>query len=84
MGRNQKRNKKEKIETGSRKVNSAVKGEQCVRGNFVTLLSTSSLLLVSASLFFLFLTYSSEFDSNSSCLDRLNNFDKNRLRKLQH
>ena len=51
--------------------------------NFATLLSASSLLFVSTSLFFWFLTYSSEFDSNSSGLDRLDNFGINSLQKLQ-
>ena len=86
MGSKPKSDKRVKKVKRHRKVNSAVKGEQWCRRqfrnlrnfagckNFATLLSTSSLIMVSASLFFWFLTCSSEFDSNSLCLDRLNNF----------
>ena len=38
----------------------------------------------SALLSFLSLIYNAKFDSNSSCLDRLNNFGINSLQKLQN
>ena len=41
-------------------------------------------LAFSALLSFLSLIYNAEFDSNSSCLDRLNNFGINNLQKLQN
>ena len=50
----------------------------------VPLLPTSFFLLFSALLASLSLIYDVEFDSNSSCLDRLNNFGKISSQKLQN
>ena len=50
----------------------------------VPLLPTSFFLLFSALLSSLSLIYDVEFDSNSSCLDRLNNFGKISSQKLQN
>ena len=44
----------------------------------------SNFLVFSALLSFWSLTCNAEFDSNSSCLDRLNNFGTNSLQKLQN
>ena len=44
----------------------------------------SSFLAFSALLSFLSLICNTEFDSNSSCLDRLDNFGINSLQKLQN
>ena len=96
MGSKPKRDKIVKKIKRRRKVNNGVKDEQWRRRqfcnlrnfagceNFAALLSASSLLLVSASLFFWFLTYSFEFDLNSSCLDPLHNFGINSLQNLRN
>ena len=54
--------------------------------NFVTLQNfcCGLFLMFSASLSFWLLIYNAEFNSNSSCLDRLNNFGVNSLKKLQN
>ena len=47
-------------------------------------LRCSNFLVFSALLSLWFLICNAEFDSNSSCLDRLNNFGINSLQKLQN
>ena len=84
MGSKPKSDKRAKKVKRRRKVNSVVKGEQWHRRQFHSPAFASSLLLVSASLFFWFLTCSFEFDSNSLCLDRLSNFGIISLEKLQN
>ena len=96
MGSKPKSHKRVKKVKRCRKVNSAMKGEQLRMRqfrnlqkftgyeNFAAQLFASFLLLVFASLLFWFLTYGSEFDSNSSCLDRFNNFSIISLKKLQN
>ena len=83
MGKNQKKNAnrahRQKAGTGSRMnsvraVNSAA-GTKFRRFHF---------LLFSAILSSLFLIYNAEFDSNSSCLDRLNNFGTISSQKLKN
>ena len=59
----------------------------CRLGNFRNLakfLRCSNLLVFSALLSFWSLIYNVEFDSNSLCLNRLNNFGKSSLQKLQN
>ena len=99
MGRNQKRNKKAKIQMGSRNSVAGLKSEQ-LPGEVVSqptkfyrlqnfhnptkFMQLPNFLAFSALLFFWFLICNAEFDSNSLCLDRLNNFGINSLQKLQN
>ena len=52
--------------------------------NFRTLLRNFFFPAFSAFLSFLFLICNAKFDSNSTCLDRLDKFGINRLQKLQN
>ena len=52
--------------------------------NFRTLLRSSRFSSFFCSSFLLFLICNAEFDSNSTCLDRLDNFGINSLQKLQN
>ena len=103
MGRNQKRNKKAKLQTSS--MNSTGQDEQWKNGeqwqwqeaisqdaakfrrllnfrNPAKFLWCSNSLVFSALLSFWSLICNADFESNSSCLDRLNNFGINSLQKL--
>ena len=62
-------------------VNSGCRGNSATGTKFRR---CSNFLVFSALLSFWSLIYNAEFDSNSSCLDRLNNFGKNSLQKLQN
>ena len=71
-----------------------MRNEQCAGGmncekqeaNFVTVQNfyCGPFSSISTLLSFWFMIFNVEFDSNSSCLDRLNNLDINSLQKLQN
>ena len=99
MGRNQKRNKKAKLQTaGGIQQGRMDSGKSCKQWhrakfrrlrkfrNLAKFLLCSISFVFSALLSFWSLIYNAEFDSNSLCLDRLNNFSINSLQnyKISH
>ena len=94
MGRNKKCNKKSQKATSRRKVNSGLQDEQWHKKEIsqpakISLLPFFLYFLllfhcIFCSSFLLVSDLQTEFDSNSSCLDRLNNFGIYSLQKLQN
>ena len=86
MGRNQKGIQESQNVKGS--MNSSAERKFCIRTSakfFAFSFSASALSFsASASSFLLILFCNVEFDSNSSCLDRIDNLGINSLQKLQN
>ena len=93
MGKNKKEEQKVKTSNGQQEQCAGGMNSDKQEANFATCENSQAAKILLRSFFFCFffchlsfwfLIYNVELDSNSSCLDRINNFGINSLQKLQN